>query len=267
MLVNLAAVICAVLVGFPFFFMISTSLKTLEEVYTVGLQLLPRVPQWLNYVEAWTVVPFGRFALNSIVFSVAITVGKFLQGVFAAYGFARLRFPGKGFLFFFILLTFMMPSQITLVPNYILLSRLKWINTYQGLIVPQVSSAFITFLLHEHFRSLPDELFDAAEIDGAGYLRQLWQIAVPVSRPIISTLLLLTFVGAWNEYLWPLIVTNKLHMYVLPMGLQFLRGLIEVPAWNVVCAGATMVVAPLLVLYLLMQRQFIEGAIQGAIRG
>jgi sn-glycerol 3-phosphate transport system permease protein len=135
------------------------------------------------------------------------------------------------------------------------------------MIVPELGSAFVTFLLTQHFKSLPDELFDAAKIDGAGYFRQMVQVAVPVSKPIISTLLLLTFVSAWNEYLWPMIVTNTLEMRTLPIGLQFLKTLNEVPQWHIVMAGAVIVVAPLVVLYIITQKQFIEGAIQGAVKG
>lgn len=266
-ILHLLIAVAAALVGFPFFYMVGSSLKTLGEVYSVSLSLWPRVPQWHNYVVAWTSVPFARFTLNSIVFATAITVAKFSMGLTAGFAFGRLHFPKKEWLFFFILITFMMPSQITLVPRFMLLRDLRWINTYQGMVIPEFSSAFVTFLLHQHFKSLPDELFDAAKIDGAGYVRQMLQVAVPVSKPIISTLLLLTFVAAWNEYLWPMVVTNTLEMRTLPIGLQFLKTLNEVPQWHIVCAGAVIVVAPLMALYVVTQRQFIEGAIQGALKG
>ena len=264
---HVLVVLAAILIGFPFFFMVTTSFKSLGEVYTVPMRVLPGALRWENYVKAWTAVPFARFTINSIIYASVITIGEFAMGVTAGYAFGRLRFPKKDTLFFFVLLTFMIPGQITLIPRFTLLRDLQWINTYQGLIVPELSSAFATFLLREHFCSLPDELFDAAKIDGAGYLRQMLQVALPMSKPITATLLLLAFVAHWNAYLWPLIVTNTLAMRTLPIGLQFLRGLSEVAHWHVVSAGAVMVVAPLVALFLMAQRQFIEGAIQGALKG
>ena len=139
----------------------------------------PEKPQFQNYVIVWNMLPFARFTMNSVIYTVSITVGEFFMGLTAGYAFARLRFPKKDALFFLVLLTLMIPSQITLVPNFILLHKLHWVNTYQGLIVPQLSSAFTLFMLREHFMSLPDELFDAAKIDGAGYFRQMVQVALP----------------------------------------------------------------------------------------
>lgn len=264
---HLLIVAAAILVGFPFFYMVTTSFKTLGEVYTIPIKWLPDRLMWQNYVDAWTLVPFGRFTMNSLIYTVTITLGELAMGVCAGYAFGRLRFPKKDLLFFVVLLTFMIPGQVTLIPRFILLKELQWINTYPGLIVPELSSAFATFLLREHFRSLPDELFDAAKIDGAGYFRQMVQVALPLSKPITVTLMLLATVHHWNAYLWPLVVTNTLNMRTLPIGLQFLRGMETIAHWHVVSAGATLVVAPLVILFLFTQKQFIAGAIQGAVKG
>jgi ABC-type glycerol-3-phosphate transport system permease component len=258
----------AVAVGFPFFYMLATSLKTLAEVYAVPLTWLPERPAWENYAEAWRSVPFGRFALNSLICTATLTLGKFAMGLSCGYAFARLRFPGRDPLFGLILLTFMIPGQITLIPRFVLVNELGWINTYAGLIVPELASVFATFLLREHFRSLPQDIFDAARIDGAGHLRQMLQIALPMSVPIVTTLLLLAAVASWNEYLWPLIVTNTQDMRTLPIGVQALKFKTgEIPQWNVVMAGATMVLLPLVVLFLAAQKKFVEGAMQGALKG
>lgn len=264
---TLVAAGMALLVGYPFFYMISTSLKSLEEVMTVPLVIWPAVPQWSNYVEVWNIVPFGRFALNSTIYTVCITLGEFTMGLMAGYAFARLRFPGKEFIFFLVLMTFMIPGETTLIPRFMLLNKLQWVNTYAGMIIPELSSAFNTFLLREHIRTLPDEIFDAAKIDGAGYFRQLWQLTVPMSRPIIATLLLLAFVSHWNAYLWPLIVTNSEAMRTLPIGIQYIRVALELPEWQIVMAGSTLVVLPLIVLFVIAQKQFIEGTVQGALKG
>lgn len=265
--VHLVVIVAAAMIGFPFYFMISTSLKTVAEVYSVPMVVFPKDLQWNNFVEVWNMLPFGRFALNSVIYTCSITVGEFFMGLTAGYAFARLRFPKRDAIFFAVLLTLMIPGQITLIPNFILLHKLGWVNTYQGLIVPQISSAFTTFMLREYFLSLPDELFDAAKIDGAGYLRQMWQVALPMSRAIVTTLLLLAFVAHWNAYLWPLIVTNSRAMRTLPIGVQEIRAMLDFAEWQLIMAGATIVVLPLVVIFLFGQKQFIEGAVQGALKG
>ena len=260
-------VTAAVAVGAPFFYMLTTSLKTLVEVYSVPLVWLPGHLEWRNYAEVWTRVPFGRFILNSVIYTVTLTMGEFVMACTCGYAFARLRFPGREALFAVVLLTLMIPGQITLVPRFMLLKELGWINTYQGLIVPELSSVFGTFLMREHFKSLPDEIFDAARIDGAGYLRQLVQIALPMSKPLAATLLLLSAVAHWNDYLWPLVATNSRDMRTLPIGLQTLKYATgELPQWNVVMAGATLVLLPLVVLFVLAQQRFVAGAVQGALK-
>ena len=260
--------VTAFAIGLPFFYMVTTSFKTLQEVYTVPIQWLPANWNLENYVMAWNGVPMARFGLNSLIYTITITLGEFLMGLLAGYAFGRLHFPKKDIIFFVVLLTLMIPGVITLIPRFLMLRDLGWINTYQGLIVPELSSAFATFLLRQHFQSLPDEIFDAAKMDGAGYLRQLFQVALPMSVPITTTLLLLAFVAHWNEYLWPLIVTNTRDMRTLPIGIQTLKNLYsDVPLWNVANAGATMVVLPLIALFLVGQKRFFEGAVQGALKG
>ena len=265
---NLLVILAAVAIGFPFAYMVLTSFKTVAEVYTIPMIWIPSEWHYENFIHAWELVPFGQFTLNSVIYTVFLTIGEFLMGLTAGYAFGRMRFPKRDLIFFFVLLTYMIPSQITLIPRFMILKDLEWINTYQGLIVPELSSAFATFLLREHFRSLPNELFDAAKIDGAGYLRQMFQVALPLSKPISITLLLLAFVNHWNEYLWPLIVTNTKDMRVLPIGIQSLKYASgELPQWHMVMAGATMTVIPLVILFLIGQKYFIEGAVQGAVKG
>jgi multiple sugar transport system permease protein/sn-glycerol 3-phosphate transport system permease protein len=265
--IHLLVIVAAAAIGFPFYYMISTSLKSVAEVYSVPLVLFPSELLWSNFVEVWNMLPFDRFTLNSLIYAGGITIGEFCMGLMAGYAFGRLRFPKKDLIFFVILLTLMIPGEITLIPNFILLHKLEWVNKYPGLIVPQLSSAFTTFMLREHFQSLPDELFDAAKIDGAGHFRQMLQIALPISRPIVVTLLLLAFVTHWNAYLWPLIVTNSRDMRTLPIGIQEIRSMLEFPEWQLIMAGATLVVLPLVALFLVGQKQFIEGAVQGALKG
>jgi ABC-type glycerol-3-phosphate transport system permease component len=265
--VHVLVIVAAVAIGFPFLYMISTSLKTVAEVYRVPMVVFPAELQWGNFGQVWRMLPFGRFTLNSLIYSVGITLGEFSMGLCAGYAFGRLRFPKKDTIFFAVLLTLMIPAEVILIPNFVLLNKLGWVNTYAGLIVPQLSSAFTTFMLREHFSSLPDEIFDAAKIDGAGYFRQMVRVALPMSKPIVTTLVLLAFVTHWNAYLWPLVVTNSRSMRTLPIGVQEIRSMLEFPEWQLIMAGATFVVLPLVILFLLSQRQFIEGAVQGAMKG
>jgi ABC-type glycerol-3-phosphate transport system permease component len=260
-------IVFAVLIGFPFVFMVSTSLKTFEEVFIVPMRVFPNALQWDNYLRVWEIVPLARFTLNSLIYTLSITGGEFILGAASGFAFAKLRFPGKKYLFFLVLISFMIPGEITLVPRFILLSKLQWINTYPGLIIPELSSAFTTFMLHEHFKSLSNEIFEAATVDGAGVFRQLWQIAIPISKPIVSSLLLLAFVAHWNAYLWPLVVTNSENMRTLPIGIQQIRSGLVLPEWQLVMAGTTLVVIPLIILFIFAQRQFLEGATQGALKG
>lgn len=261
-------IIAAAAIGFPFFYMITTSFKTLNEVHAIPMQWLPSSWDFRNYVRAWNGVPFAQFALNSSIYTLTLTIGDFILALMAGYAFGRLNFPKKDTIFFFVLLTMMIPGVITLIPRFLMLRDLGWINTYQGLIVPQLHSAFAAFLLRQHFASLPEEIFDAAKMDGAGYLRQLFQVALPMSVPIATTVLLLSFVSHWNAYQWPLIVTNTQSMKILPLGIQALRNLSsDIPTWHIAMAGAMMVVLPVLALFLIGQKKFFEGAVQGALKG
>ncbi len=265
--IHLIVIFWALFIGFPFFQMILTSFKDISEVNHVPMVIFPSEWRWQNYVDAWTLVPMDRFTINSIIYTVTITIGELLMGISAGYAFARLRFPFRDKLFFLILLTFMVPGQITLIPRFIMLADLHWMDTYQGLIIPQLSSAFGLFLLRQNFKSLPQEIFDAATIDGAGHLRKMFTIALPMAKPILWTVTLLAAISHWNDYQWPLIVTNSAEMRTLPVGIQMLKTAMDATYWNIVMAGATIVVVPILILFLLAQKQFIEGALSGALKG
>ena len=261
-------ILVSIAVGFPFFYMVSTSFKTFAELHVIPMQWLPSSLDLTNYVAAWNGVPFGQFTINSVIYTGVLVTGDFILALMCGYAFGRLNFPKKDALFFIVLLTMMIPGVITLIPRFLMLRDLSWINTYPGLIVPQLHSAFAAFLLRQHFQSLPEEVFDAAKMDGAGYVRQLFQVALPMSVPVATTVILLSFVSHWNAYQWPLIVTNTQTMKVLPLGIQALKTLnSDVPTWNIAMAGATMVVLPVVALFLLGQKKFFEGAVQGAVKG
>jgi sn-glycerol 3-phosphate transport system permease protein len=266
--VHVLVIAVSIAIGFPFFYMVATSFKTFAELHVLPMQWLPSSLSLTNYIEAWNGVPFGQFTINSLIYTLTLVVGDFILALMCGYAFGRLNFPKKDALFFLVLLTMMIPGVITLIPRFLMLRDLSWINTYPGLIVPQLHSAFAAFLLRQHFQSLPEEVFDAAKMDGAGYVRQLFQVALPMSVPVATTVILLSFVSHWNAYQWPLIVTNTQSMRVLPLGIQALKTLhSDVPTWNIAMAGATMVVLPVIALFLVGQKKFFEGAVQGAVKG
>jgi len=263
-----AALVSAVLlICTPIAWMAVSSLKTRQEIYTVPIQWLPDAFRWANYRDAWQAVPFGRFYINSLITTFAGSSLELINGVMTAYALVFLRFPKKNLVFLVVLAALMVPSQVTLIPNYILISDLGWVNTYQGIIIPGAAVAFGTFLMRQQFMSLPREVIEAARMDGAGHIRMLWQIVLPMSRPTLVTFALISVVSKWNEYLWPLLVTNTAEMRTLPIGLSLLQDSEGSTQWGIVMAGAVLVVLPVLVLFLWMQRHIVEGITAGSVKG
>jgi len=248
----------SVVMVFPFIWMVSTALKGQQEVYQYPPTLWPTALHWENFQHVLDTVPFGRFFVNSLVVTTLITVSQVVTSVLAGYVFARIEFPGRNLIFYLYLATLIIPTQVTMLPLFLLVSRLGWIDTYQGLTVPFLANAFAVFFLRQFFVSLPRELEDAARIDGASRLRVLVQIILPLARPAVATIALFTFLTHWDEYLWPLVVTNTTSMRTLPIGLRFF---IEESGAQLhyMMAGALMAVAPVVLLFLVAQRQFIEG--------
>lgn len=259
--------IVALAMAAPFLWMITTAVKPPDEVLVVPPRWIPSEFRWDNFVEAWNMAPFGRFYFNSVFVSVTATWLELIVGVLSAYAFARMRFPGRDLLFLAVLATLMIPVDITILPNYITLANLGWLNTYWALIIPPAANAFGTFLLRQHILGLPKALFDAARLDGATHLQLLRYVVVPMSLPVIAALALIGFIDKWNAYLWPLIVTNTTDMRVLPVGLVFLRPQDGGTPYHLLMAATTFVIAPIVVLFLFTQRQFIEGIARGAVKG
>ena len=243
---------------FPFIWMVSTSLKELKEIFRSPYSMIPANLTILNFIKVWELVPFGRFFLNSIIMSSAITLSQLITCSLAAYAFARLRFWGRDVLFYMFLSTMMIPQQVIMIPVYAILNYLGWIDTYAALIVPFTASAFGTFLLRQFFKTLPRELEDAAKLDGCGHLRFLWSIVLPLSRPALSTLGVFTFMWSWNNYIWPLVVTNRMEMRTLQLGLATFRDEGGVN-WGYFMAATVMATAPVLAVFLAAQRQFVRG--------
>lgn len=254
-------VVLAVLVGtviLPFFWMISTSLKGATEVFSYPPTWIPREFHWENYLEVWREAPFARYFLNSGIVSVCVTFGQLTSCVLAAYAFARLNFKGKNFMFMMFLSTTMISTQVTLIPSYLILKELDWIDTYKGLIVPFLANAFGVFMLRQAFMGIPRELEEAAKLDGCGRLRFLGQIMLPLTKPMLASQALFAFMGNWNSYLWPLIVTNRDEMRTIQIGLRYFVGQEGATEWGVFMAAAVLVCVPVIVMYFLIQKTFVE---------
>lgn len=265
-LLHLALLTGSVIMLLPFAWMLSTSLKQPGEIFTFPPIWIPSHLAWENYVKTVSVMPFGRFYLNSLIVAASITVLQLLTSSLAAFAFARLRFPGRGALFLLYLATLMIPFHVMLIPNFILMRFLGWFDTYAALIFPPAFSAFSTFLLRQYYLSLPGELDEAARIDGASSLRIWWQVIIPLSGPVLAALTIFIFLGAWNDFLWPLVITNSLEMRTLPVGLTAFQGQFKVE-WHLLMAGAVIAMLPILIIYVLAQRKFIEGLAMTGLTG
>lgn len=252
----------------PFIWMFSSSLKAKEYILQNPPQLIPDPVNFGSYSDLFDMMPMERMFFNSVFVAVMGTSGQVLFSAMAAYAFARMQWRGRNTVFVLYLATMMVPSQVTLIPQFILIRQLGWVNSYQGLILPGIFSAFGTFLLRQFFLTLPRDLEEAAFIDGANRFTIFWRIILPLSKPALGTLAVFSFMGLWNAYLWPLFVARQETFMTLPVGLANLQGgpraLTE---WNLVMAGAVITVLPILLVYLFAQKSFVRGVTLSGIKG
>lgn len=248
----------ALIMIIPFLWMISTSLKPDGALMVLPPELIPEEITLDNYRQVGETFPIGRFLWNSTVVALASTFLQVFLASMAAYAFTRLEFKGRDALFMIYLATMMIPSQVTMVPQFILVKNLGWLNTYQGLILPGAFSAFGTFLLRQFYLTIPKELDEAAFMDGAGHWTVYWKVILPSAKPVLATLSIFSFMASWNSFLWPLIVTNEKSMMTLPVGLSLLQGR-WLTDWNLLMAGVVISVIPILAVYLFAQKYFIQG--------
>jgi multiple sugar transport system permease protein len=257
----------AVVVMLPYVWMVSTSLKGSAEVFAYPPNWIPIAWRFQNYADAWDAAPFGRYFFNSALIAVTVTVGQLITCSLAAFAFARMEFKGQNVMFALFLSTTMISTQVTLVPSYLVLKNLHWLDTYQALIVPFLANAFGIFMMRQYFMTLPQELEDAAKLDGCGRLRFLWQVLLPLSKPIIASQALFAFMGNWNSYLWPLIVTTSEHMRTLQIGLRYFVSQEGGTQWGTFMAATVFVSLPVVVFYLIIQRSFVEGIATTGLKG
>ncbi len=254
-------------IGLPVYWMVIASVKESSEIYQFPPTWIPRVFTLENYPAAWNAAPFGRYYINTLITTIFGSGFEIFFAVTSAYAFAFLRFPKKDWVFLILLAALMVPGQVTILPNYLTIADLGWINTYQGIVLPGASVAYGTFLLRQYYRTLPLDILDAARVDGAGHMRTLWTIVVPLAKPAIISFGLLSIVSKWNDFLWPLIVTNSKEMRVLPIGIYWLRVEEGTIQWGIVMAGTMFVVLPVLLVFLYAQRYIVEGIAAGAVKG
>jgi multiple sugar transport system permease protein len=260
------AIIAAIVLVGPLLWMVSASLKTPGEALAIPAQLLPAMPRWQNYVDVFSQVPFARFILNSLFISTTVTVVALLLHSMAAYSLARLRYPGRDVIFVGMLSTLMVPFTVIVIPLFILIKSLGWVDTYQALIIPAIPNAFGIFLLRQFYLSLPRELEEAALLDGASRVQIYWRIVLPISRPILMALGILFFLANWNNFLWPLIVTQSPDLWVVQLGIQHFTGE-HGSAWNLIMAASTVAAMPTLAVFFLLQRHLVEGIKMTGIKG
>jgi multiple sugar transport system permease protein len=258
----------AVVMLIPFYWMIASSMMTAAEIIARPITFLPQNPSLDAYRGLRDAIPIGRMYLNSMIVTFLVTVGILATSSTAGYGFAKFHFPGREVLFLIVLATMMIPFFVVMIPIFWMIGKWGWIDSYQGLIVPHVATAFGIFLMRQYMLSLPDEVLDAARVDGASEFEIFWRIVLPLCTPALGALTILAFVYQWNSFLWPLVVARSDSMWTVPVGLNALRTYASsAQVVNMQMAGATMGVVPLLIVFLALQRYFVRGIALTGVKG
>ncbi|NLY29439.1 MAG: carbohydrate ABC transporter permease [Firmicutes bacterium] len=243
---------------FPFFWMVSTALKPDNELYRFPPNLVPKKVMWSNLSKAWSSGPFNRYLFNTVLITIITTSITLLLSSLGGVAFGKYKFPGQKILFAAILGVMMIPPQVTLVPNYLILRGLRALNTYWGVIAVSVVNPFGIFLVRQYMQSIPDELMDAARIDGCSEWMTFWRILLPLMKPVLGTLAIFSFTDNWNSFMWPLIIMDRQEMYTLQVGLAFFRGQ-HMAYPNLLMAVNVVAIIPVLVVFLLFQKYFVQG--------
>ncbi len=251
----------------PFLWMLSTSLKQSQQIFKYPIIWLPNPIVWRNYIDAFNAVPFLRYIRNTIVITFSSILGDIITCSLVAYSFARLRYPGRDFLFILLLSTLMIPYPVTLIPTFLIYKYLNWIDTYIPLILPAYFAyPFWVFLLRQYLMTIPLELDDAAKIDGCGYLNTYLRILFPLSKPVLTTIAIFSFMAHWNDFLRPLIYINTSSKYTLALGLRSFQGL-YLTRWELVMAASVIAMMPCLIIFFFAQKYFIQGIVISGVKG
>lgn len=260
-------IIAGLVIAVPLYFVVITSFKTHGDIYSNPISWIPSPWAPENYSYVWNNLNFSRYMLNSIIITVVLVVVKVAFGVLSAYAFAFIKFPGSGILFFLVIGTLMVPNEITIISNYALTAQLGWRDSFTGIIVPLAGTAFGTFLMRNHFRSLPSEILEAATMDGAGFFRILFKVVLPMSWPTLMAFVMITAVAEWNQYLWPFLVNDTGRAAPLQIGLTQLQDVEGLTNWGPVMAGTVLASIPMVIVFLFLQKSMIKGLTAGAVKG
>lgn len=250
----------------PYAFALSGSLKREIDIFAVPIKWIPAVPEWHNYVVPFT-KGFQWYFTNSLLVACIDTISPLILCSLAGYSLAKFHYPGRQLVFLFILSTIMLPSQVLLIPTFIIIRQLNWVDTFMGLIVPNLASTIGVFLMRQFLQGIPDEYIDAARIDGASEIGIFARIIVPMSRPALSALAIFSFTGAWNSFLWPLIIVSSDKLRTIPLGIVRFLGEERVPAFGPLLAAAMTATLPVWIVFVIMQKEFIRGAVMSGIKG
>lgn len=256
----------AFLMCFPFIWMIATSFKTTAESVAIPPTLFPAEMRWENYAEAWNIVPFLTYFRNTVFVSVVGTTITVIFTVLAAYAFTIFEFRGKNVLFLLFLSTMMIPAELLIIQNYVTVTKLGWIDSFKGIILPSLASGFYVYMMREYFMQVPKILYKAAKVDGCSDWKYLWKIMVPVNKHAISTIFILNFIAQWNSFIWPMIVTNSDSKRVLSVGLLNFRTAVSSQV-NLQMAGSTIVILPMVIFYIIFSKKIINGVSNSGIKG
>ena len=267
--VQVILLVIGFVISLPIIIAVLMSFTPLREIVgRANPQFFPDQWTFENYRTAWTATPFFRFMINSAIQTGVITIFQVVFSILAAYAFAMFSFRGKGFLFGLLIASLMIPFELTFIPNFIMVSNLGWANTYQGLTVPFLASAFGVFMFRQFFMSVPRDLYEAAKIDGASDWFYLWRIMVPLSKGAVAAFGIFSFLGAWNQFLWPLIITNEESMRTAQIGIRFfLINQERATDWGAIMAGSAIVMVPTLLAFLVAQKQLVKGIAASGLKG
>ncbi len=266
LLCYLALCLVTVMTLLPLIWMLSASLKTGTDVFKVPIEWIPSNPQWKNYATIWEKIPFGRFTFNTAKLTVIITVIQLVTSSFAAYGFAKCKFRGRDTLFLCYVATIAVPWQVYMLPQYIMMNKMHLIDTHLALILLQAFTTFGVFLMRQFYMSVPDELLEAARIDGLSEFGIYWRIMLPLSKPAVATLTIFSFVGTWNDFMGPMIYLNSTKLKTIQLGIRMFIGQYSAE-YGLIMAASVVALAPVIIVFLAFQRFFVEGVATSGLKG
>jgi alpha-1,4-digalacturonate transport system permease protein len=253
-----SVVVAALVMFFPIYWMFVTAVRPREEIFAPEVQLWPSEFVWSNFVEAWNTLPFTQWYINSFAIALIAVVITVFINLLAGYTFAKYDFPGRNVIFLLLLSTLMIPIQVYIVPEYLIVAQLGWVNTYWGVIFPRAAEAFGIFLVRQFMMSIPDELIEAARIDGASEFTIFRKVVLPLSGPVIAVLIIFTFMWRWNDFAWPIVVLQDQEAYTVPLGLNLMQGAYYTE-WTYLMAMTLVSILPMLLIFIFFQRYFVQG--------